>query len=67
MNIEKCKNCKHAYFDVRVVGGKMINGKPQEIWERVDEYPSSCGYGLDGAMSIDKDSYCPKPSKIKLK
>ena len=46
---EKCKDCKHAYFNTHIVRGKIINGKDYTITE-TDEYPSHCGYGLDGAV-----------------
>ena len=57
---EKCKDCEHAYFNSHIVGGKLIDGKIWELGER-DEYPSHCGYGLDGAVEIDDDFKCPKP------
>ena len=57
---EKCKDCEHAYFNSHIVGGKLIDGKIWELGER-DEYPSHCGYGLDGAVEIDDDFECPKP------
>lgn len=56
---EKCKNCDHAYFGTTPDGGIFKNGEMYDICKK-DEYPSHCGYGLDGAVEIDDDFECPK-------
>ena len=45
-NRKRCKNCKDAWY--------LCN--PPD-----NEYPTHCGYGLDGAVEIDDDFKCPKP------
>ena len=60
MELEKCKLCEYAMFDTHIVGWTCKDGKSVELRER-DDYPSSCGYGLDGARSIG--NYCPKERK----
>ena len=56
---EKCKTCEHAYFGTTCDGGVFKDGKMYNVMKK-DEYPSHCGYGLDGAVEIDDDFTCPK-------
>lgn len=57
---EKCKTCDYAYFGTTSDGDIFKDGKMYDIVKK-DEYPSHCGYGLDGAVEIDDDFKCPKP------
>lgn len=57
MNLEKCKLCSYAMFDTKIIGWTNKNGKEIELRE-MENYPSSCCCGLNGAKPID--NYCPK-------